>query len=367
MASVNLNDLYKTFDGKKYVVDGVSISIDDGTFLVIVGSSGCGKSTTLNMIAGLESASSGDIFINEINVNGVEPKDRNIAMVFQSHALYPHLTVYGNLAFALKVKHVNKKIIDKKVHEIATMLELTDLLKRKPHQLSGGQKQRVAIGRAMIREPLAFLMDEPLSNLDANLKSSMREELKRLHKELQATYIYVTHDQIEAMTLASQLAVMSEGKIQQIGTPYDIYMNPINIFVAKFMGTHPLNLYKCSMSKRQDEFTIEFFDGTLYGCFEPDAVDFNEVYIAIRPEGFEYSADKSGMRLKVLSAEVLGSDTLFKCITSGCQDGSSINVLLPTQSTRTSVDEIYVKPKSNMIMLFSVDTGQRMPLQVIWR
>lgn len=176
MASVKLIDVFKTFDGSKYVVDGISADIDNGAFLVIVGPSGCGKTTTLSMIAGLDSVSSGTIIIDGKNVNNVEPKDRNIAMVFQSHSLYPHLTVYGNLVFALKVRRVNKKLIDEKVRKIADMLELSELLKRKPHQLSGGQKQRVAIGRAIIREPLVFLMDEPLSNLDANLKSSMREE-----------------------------------------------------------------------------------------------------------------------------------------------------------------------------------------------
>ena len=206
MASVKLIDVFKTFDGSKYVVDGISADIDNGAFLVIVGPSGCGKTTTLSMIAGLDSVSSGTIIIDGKNVNNVEPKDRNIAMVFQSHSLYPHLTVYGNLVFALKVRRVNKKLIDEKVRKIADMLELSELLKRKPHQLSGGQKQRVAIGRAIIREPLVFLMDEPLSNLDANLKSSMREELKRLHKELQTTFIYVTHERIGRTSCAFRRA-----------------------------------------------------------------------------------------------------------------------------------------------------------------
>lgn len=268
MASVNLNNLYKTFDGSKYVVNGININIDDGAFLVIVGPSGCGKSTTLNLIAGLESVSKGDIYINENKVTDVEPKDRNIAMVFQGHALYPHLTVWGNLAFSLKVKRINKKLIEEKVRKIANMLGVSDLLKRKPHQLSGGQKQRVALGRAIIREPLVFLMDEPLSNLDANLKTSMREEIKRLHKELKATFVYVTHDQIEAMTLATQLVVMNDGKIQQIGRPYDVFMNPANIFVAKFIGTYPLNVIQCELTVKSDEFYINAFGGVFRGHFE---------------------------------------------------------------------------------------------------
>lgn len=362
MASVKLIDVFKTFDGSKYVVDGISADIDNGAFLVIVGPSGCGKTTTLSMIAGLDSVSSGTIIIDGKNVNNVEPKDRNIAMVFQSHSLFPHLTVYGNLVFALKVRRVNKKLIDEKVRKIADMLELSELLKRKPHQLSGGQKQRVAIGRAIIREPLVFLMDEPLSNLDANLKSSMREELKRLHKELQTTFIYVTHDQIEAMMLATQLVVMNGGKIQQVGSPYEVFMNPSNLFVAKFIGTHPLNLFRCNAINNKGELSVNFLGGRLcarldLSCETYEGIE--DVFVGVRSEGFEFVSDNAGLRLDVLSAEVLGIETLVKCSGNG---GDNINVLLPTASLQQNMTEIFVLLKTNMVMLFNVVTGERIIL-----
>lgn len=248
MASVKLVDVNKSFDGNNMVVNGVNFSIGDGDFLVIVGPSGCGKSTTLNLIAGLDEVTSGQIYINDQLVNGVEPKDRNVSMVFQSHTLYPHLTVYGNLAFSLKAKHIKKSIIEEKVSQVARMLDIEGLLKRKPHQLSGGQQQRVAIGRAIIREPAVFLMDEPLSNLDVNLRVNMRKEIKHIHEDLNATFIYVTHAQTEAMTLATSLVVMNEGVIQQLGTPFDVFMRPQNTFVAKFMGAHPINLLRSEIS-----------------------------------------------------------------------------------------------------------------------
>lgn len=362
MASVNLNNLYKTFDGSKYVVNGININIDDGAFLVIVGPSGCGKSTTLNLIAGLESVSKGDIYINENKVTDVEPKDRNIAMVFQGHALYPHLTVWGNLAFSLKVKRINKKLIEEKVRKIANMLGVSDLLKRKPHQLSGGQKQRVALGRAIIREPLVFLMDEPLSNLDANLKTSMREEIKRLHKELKATFVYVTHDQIEAMTLATQLVVMNDGKIQQIGRPYDVFMNPANIFVAKFIGTYPLNVIQCELTVKSDEFYINAFGGVFRGHFESTDIRAKSIILAIRPEGFEPSVDNIGLKLQIISTEVLGVDTLAKChITDASKN--NVNVILPTNLLEDDLKQVVVKLKPSMVMLFNADTGQRIQLQ----
>ena len=363
VASVDLVNVFKTFDGSKYVVDGINIGIDDSAFLVIVGASGCGKSTTLNIIAGLESVSSGDVFINGNNVNNVEPKDRNIAMVFQAHALYPHLNVYNNLAFALKVKRLSKKIIDEKVQNVADMLGLEDLLKRKPHQLSGGQKQRVAIGRAIIREPSVFLMDEPLSNLDANLKSVMRDELKRLHQKLKTTFIYVTHDQVEAMTLATQLAVMNEGKIQQVGTPYDVFMNPNNVFVAKFMSTYPLNLFKSTLVKVKDKFTVKFLNGILRGKIDSTKITNNDIYVGIRAEGFEKSNTAgSSVELKILNSEVLGSNTLFRCAGNSDFENDRIYVLLPTEEQNESIGEVFVVPKTHLIMLFDAESGRRIKL-----
>ncbi|MDR2203856.1 MAG: ABC transporter ATP-binding protein [Nitrososphaerota archaeon] len=367
MTSVKLINVYKTFDGIKYVVDGISVNVDNGAFLVIVGPSGCGKTTTLNLIAGLDNVSSGDIIINEKNVTNIEPKDRNIAMVFQSHTLYPHLTVYENLAFALKIKRVDKKLIDEKIQKIAVMLGLSGLLNRKPHQLSGGQKQRVAIGRAIIREPSVFLMDEPLSNLDATLKRSMREELKRLHKELQATFIYVTHDQMEAMSLATQLAIMHEGKIQQIGSPYEVFMNPNNLFVAKFMGAYPLNLFQCDMINNKSVLSIDFLGGTLHAYLDKSheiSAGSMKVCVCIRSEGFEVSPDRSGVQLTVLSTEVLGVDTLIKGAINNCENENTIiNVLLPTQAVKQGAMDIFIRPKLDMVMLFNAVTGQRFILQ----
>lgn len=363
MASVSLINIIKTFDGLNNVLDGINIEIDNGAFFVIVGPSGCGKTTMLNLIAGLESVSRGKIFINGKNVNGIEPKDRNIAMVFQSHALYPHLNVYGNLAFALKANHVDKRLIDEKVRNVANMLGVSNLYKRKPHQLSGGQKQRVAIGRAIIREPLVFLMDEPLSNLDTNLKSSMRDELKRLHKELHATFVYVTHDQIEAMTLATQLVVMNEGKIQQIGTPYDIFMNPKNIFVAKFMSSYPLNLFRCKLKKKGNEYLVFFLGGTLHIILDSNYIGIEDIYIGIRTEGFEFSAKNSGIQLEVLYSEVLGVNTLFKCTKKDVVHNEEINVLLPTQPANEISSEIFANIKLDMLMIFDANTGDSINIQ----
>jgi multiple sugar transport system ATP-binding protein len=272
------------------------------------------------------------------------------------------LTVYGNLAFALKIKRINKKLIEKKVREIAEMLGLADLLKRKPHQLSGGQKQRVAIGRAIIREPLVFLMDEPLSNLDANLKNSMRDEIKRLHNELKATFIYVTHDQIEAMTLATQLVVMNDGKIQQIGTPYEVFMNPTNIFVAKFTGVHSLNVIQCGLTVKSNEFSVSALGGILRGQFATTDIDIENAIIAIRPEGFEFSADGLGLKLRIVSFEILGVDTFVKCVVVEDTE-NNINVMLPTHLLKNGLQEIFVKPKPDMVMLFHSETGQCIQLQ----
>jgi len=307
MASVNLINVHKSFGGDAHVVKGVNISINDGDFLVIVGPSGCGKSTTLNMIAGLEAVTSGEIYIGDRLVNDVEPKDRNISMVFQNHTLYPHLSVYDNLAFYLKSKHIKKDIIADKVLKIAKMLGIEDLLKRKPQQLSGGQQQRVAIGRAIIREPAVFLMDEPLSNLDVNLRGNMREEIKRLHKQLNATFVYVTHDQTEAMTLATYLVVMNDGVVQQIGTPFDVFMKPQNTFVAKFMGAHPINLFHCNVVNSGDRVFIDILGFKISAiCKDQSIISDLRIDVGIRPEGFDIDKEGNGICLKVTYSEILG-------------------------------------------------------------
>lgn len=240
MSSVVLKNVTKIYD-KKRVIDDVDLTINDKEFIVLVGASGCGKSTLLRMIAGLEDITEGEIFIGDKKVNDVQPKDRDIAFVFQSYALYPHMTVRENIAFGLKMRKIDKATIEKKVQEAAEILDLGEYLDRKPKQLSGGQRQRVALGRAIVRNPKVFLMDEPLSNLDAKLRVQMRSEIKKLHEKLQTTFIYVTHDQTEALTMGDRIVVLDKGKIQQAGRPEEIYNNPANTFVAGFVGSPQMN------------------------------------------------------------------------------------------------------------------------------
>ena len=241
MASITLNHIVKTFDDGVTVIPDLNLEIKDKEFVIFVGPSGCGKSTTLRMIAGLEDISSGELIIGGKTVNNIPPKDRYIAMVFQSYALYPHMTVYKNMAFALKLRKEPKDVIDKKVRQAAKILELEPYLNRKPKALSGGQRQRVALGRAMVRNPCAFLLDEPLSNLDAKLRTQMRSQIALLHKRLETTFIYVTHDQTEAMTMADRIVVMKDGVVQQFDTPSNLYNHPCNMFVAGFIGTPQMN------------------------------------------------------------------------------------------------------------------------------
>jgi len=249
MADVSFQDVTKEFPGATVAVDRLTLDIPDGEFMILVGPSGCGKTTALRLVAGLETATSGTIRIAGKNVTHLSPRDRDIAMVFQNYALYPHMTVYKNLAFGLRQRKTGKAEVDRRVTEVSAMLGLDELLARRPAQLSGGQRQRVAMGRALVREPKAFLLDEPLSNLDAKLRVQMRAELKRLHQQLNITTIYVTHDQVEAMTLGDRLAVMSAGKLQQVGTPQDVYERPTNVFVAHFIGSPPMNLLRATVAE----------------------------------------------------------------------------------------------------------------------
>lgn len=262
MSKVVLKNLIKTYDGKKNIINGINLNINDREFIVLVGSSGCGKSTILRLISGLEEITSGEILIDDKIVNNIHPKDRDIAFVFQSYALYPHMSVYDNIAFGLKMRKYNKSTIDEKVRAAAKALDLEQLLDRKPKQLSGGQRQRVALGRAIVRNPKVFLMDEPLSNLDANLRVQMRTEIKRLHKELNTTFVYVTHDQTEALTMGDRIVVLDKGVIQQVGTPDEIYNKPQNKFVAGFIGQ------------------MNFFETTIVN----NSIDINGVKIELSPE-----------------------------------------------------------------------------------
>ncbi|WP_460040034.1 ABC transporter ATP-binding protein [Thermaerobacter litoralis] len=277
MAEVRLVDVTKRF-GSTVAVDGVSLDIADGEFLVLVGPSGCGKSTLLRLIAGLEDVSEGEVYIGDRLVNDVPPKDRDVAMVFQNYALYPHMTVYDNMAFGLRMRKVPRDEIDRRVRQAAETLGLTNLLKRRPAQLSGGQRQRVALGRAIVRDPKVFLMDEPLSNLDAQLRVQMRTELARLHQRLGTTTIYVTHDQVEAMTLGDRIAVLRDGKLQQVATPHEIYARPANVFVASFIGSPPMNFIRGVVERGDGE--VRFAGAGLTCRVEGELAEAAEAYVA---------------------------------------------------------------------------------------
>lgn len=287
MSNVILKNVRKTYDNKKTVINNVNLEIKDKEFVVLVGASGCGKSTLLRMIAGLEDISDGEIYIGDKKVNNVPPKDRDIAFVFQSYALYPHMTVRENIAFGLKMRKVDKKTIDEKVAQAAEILNLGEYLDRKPKQLSGGQRQRVALGRAIVRNPKVFLMDEPLSNLDAKLRVQMRSEIKKLHEKLQTTFIYVTHDQTEALTMGDRIVVLNNGDIQQVDTPNEIYNNPKNTFVAGFVGSPQMN----------------FIEGKDLG------LDENILY-GLRPEKVTNTDGDIKLSVNVDITEMLGSEII---------------------------------------------------------
>ena len=288
MSSVVLKNLVKTYDGKKNIIDNINLDIADKEFVVLVGSSGCGKSTILRLISGLEEISSGEILIDNQVVNNVHPKDRDIAFVFQSYALYPHMSVYDNIAFGLKMRKYDKNTIDKKVREVAKSLNLDELLERKPRELSGGQRQRVALGRAIVRNPKVFLMDEPLSNLDANLRVQMRTEIKRLHQKLQTTFIYVTHDQTEALTMGDRIVILDKGKIQQVDSPEVIYNNPKNKFVAGFIGQMnfiDINIQQGKFEIEGIEFQVDNgIQGNVTAAIRAEKMTSGNIKVQVKPE-----------------------------------------------------------------------------------
>ena len=310
MGQVVFEHVNKVFPGGTVAIDDLSLEVPDGQFMILVGPSGCGKTTALRCVAGLEKPTSGTIRVGDRVVNDVTPRDRDIAMVFQNYALYPHMTVYKNLAFGLRQRHTPKDEIDRRVSSISTMLGLDDLLKRRPAQLSGGQRQRVAMGRALVREPSAFLLDEPLSNLDAKLRVQMRAELKRLHTRLGITTVYVTHDQIEAMTLGDRIAVMSNGKLQQLGPPQELYDEPTNLFVAGFIGSPPMNLIR----GRADGGRVTAGDLT----FERRGVADGDVAVGIRPETVVQQSDGlPSFEFLVDVVEPLGDEVVVHGSTAG--------------------------------------------------
>jgi sn-glycerol 3-phosphate transport system ATP-binding protein len=307
MAKLELRNVRKSF-GSLEIIKGVSAEIADGEFVVIVGPSGCGKSTLLRMVAGLEAISSGEILIGERVVNKLEPKDRDIAMVFQNYALYPHMSVYANMAYGLKIRGFAKDDIEARVQRAAKILELDPaLLKRKPRELSGGQRQRVAMGRAIVREPSVFLFDEPLSNLDAKLRVQMRLEIQKLHRNLGTTTLYVTHDQVEAMTLAHRMVVMSAGRTEQIGTPTEVYQRPATQFVAGFIGSPAMNFLR----GHADANGLALADGGRLAVAVPAALVGRELVLGIRPEHLEVCAPEEALlTLQTEMREMLGADTL---------------------------------------------------------
>ena len=330
MSEIALRNVCKQFDSEHYGVKDFNLDIHDKEFVIFVGPSGCGKSTTLRIIAGLEEITDGELWIDGELSNYLEPKERGMSMVFQNYALYPNMTVYGNMAYALKIRKLPKDEIDRKVHEVAKILEIDQLLDRRPAALSGGQKQRVAIGSAIIRKPKAFLMDEPLSNLDAKLRAQMRVELVKLHKQLDTTIIYVTHDQTEAMTLGTKIVVMKDGLIQQVGAPQSIYDNPVNLFVAGFLGCPSMNFFQCTVKAEEnnrtallldDAKTVKkvYLDGTR-GKQIADKYNGRHVILGIRPEDIyeldeakKLGIEKDSVNVDepVVNREMLGAEVIL--------------------------------------------------------
>ena len=309
-------------------VQDFNLHIADKEFIVLVGPSGCGKSTTLRMIAGLEDISGGELTIGGKLMNDVEPKDRDIAMVFQSYALYPHMTVYENMAFSLKLKKLPKDEIDKKVREAAEILDITQYLDRKPKALSGGQRQRVAIGRAIVRDPAVFLMDEPLSNLDAKLRNQMRAEIIKLRERIDTTFIYVTHDQTEAMTLGDRIVIMKDGFVQQIGTPQEVFEKPINIFVAGFIGTPQMNFFNARLEKKGGDYSVEYagasfpLDGEMSAKLAGKGQQSADVILGVRPEHIAVQKDPSASAIEasIEVSELMGSELYLHATVEGGQE-----------------------------------------------
>ena len=345
-------------------VQEFSLDIADKEFIVLVGPSGCGKSTTLRMVAGLEEISAGELYINGKLMNDVAPKDRDIAMVFQNYALYPHMTVYENMAFSLKLRKEKKDVIDKKVREAAEILDITQYLDRKPKALSGGQRQRVAIGRAIVRDPAVFLMDEPLSNLDAKLRNQMRAEIIKLRERINTTFIYVTHDQTEAMTLGDRIVIMRDGYIQQIGTPQEVFNNPRNLFVAGFIGTPQMNFFDAQLVREGDKFFAVLSNEKVELSAEKEArllannVQSQDVTLGIRPEHTELS-DK-GISAKVDVSEMMGSSVHLHV----SAEGKDVIIIVPTTELLSDQfkmgQEVHFTFSGNVAHVFSKETEKNL-------
>ena len=371
MASLSLKHIYKKYPGGVTAVSDFNLEIKDKEFLILVGPSGCGKSTTLRMIAGLEEISEGELFIGDTLVNDIAPKDRDIAMVFQNYALYPHMTVFENMAFGLKLRKMPKEEIKRRVEEAARILDISHLLDRRPKAMSGGQKQRVALGRAIVRNPKVFLLDEPLSNLDAKLRAAMRTELTKLHKKVETTFVYVTHDQTEAMTMATRIVVMKDGLIQQVDTPQNLYDTPVNIFVAGFIGTPQMNFITSRLEKRGEDVYVCFGNTSLKLPAEkannPALKEYigQEVVIGVRPECVHdepvhlASMPDSQMDAVVEVTELMGAEIYLYLSFEGQEDATGNKNIIARVSSRSQAragDQIKVAIDASRVHIFDKDT-----------
>lgn len=371
MAGITLKNIQKTYEGGVTVIDNLNLEIKDKEFVVLVGPSGCGKSTTLRMIAGLEPITGGELKIGDRVVNNVPPKDRDIAMVFQTYALYPHMSVYRNMAFGLLQRKVDKKIIDEKVRHAAEILNLEPYLDRKPKALSGGQRQRVALGRAMVRDPEIFLLDEPLSNLDAKLRTEMRSQISKLHKDLGTTFVYVTHDQTEAMTMADRICVMKDGVIQQYDTPQNLYDYPENLFVAGFIGSPEMNMFPASVHKKEDgwyvkteQLDMKIPDG-LIRSDKINAYDGKPVVFGIRPEDIHIEEDvketypDAVFEIEAVLVENNGSDQNIYFDHETLKPSGGLSIIKTSSRDRIRIgDRIKAAVDKNRIHLFDPESEE---------
>ena len=369
MASVVFKGIGKVYPGGVRAVTDFNLKVKDKEFIVLVGPSGCGKSTTLRMIAGLEEISEGELYIDDRVVNDIPPKDRDIAMVFQNYALYPHMTVYENMAFGLKLRKFSKEEIKRRVEEAARILDISHLLERRPKALSGGQRQRVALGRAIVREPKVFLLDEPLSNLDAKLRAQMRTEISKLHLRLGTTFIYVTHDQTEAMTMATRIVVMKDGFIQQVDTPQNLYDFPVNLFVAGFIGSPQMNFFEAKLTRKEDDFFLNFGDNVLKIPRKKIRTEYYEniikyggkmVIVGLRPEAIHDEPrlleefKDTVITANVEVTEMMGSETYLFLDVNGCKMTGRV---APTTTAKPG-DTIQVALDLSKLHLFDIDTEE---------